>query len=79
MDFVANNWVFILILVLFVGMHMIRFGEGREDGDSARPASGRAPKIPSPEYSRHEPEARTLEAGASQNIRHAIILKGDRK
>jgi hypothetical protein len=34
MEFLANNWVFILILVLFVGMHLVRFGEKPESGSS---------------------------------------------
>lgn len=28
MDFVAQNWAYIVILVLFVGMHLVNYGDG---------------------------------------------------
>jgi hypothetical protein len=73
MDFVVNNGVFILILALFVGMHLVRFGEKPENSRI------RTPQIPSSRYSSRESAARRMKEGAPLSVRHATFRKGDRR
>jgi hypothetical protein len=76
MDFLANNWVFILILVLFVGMHLVSIGE-KPDSDALPSRRGIGThQIPSSQYSPHDSGARRLKAG-TPGVRHASIRKGD--
>lgn len=50
MDWLAQNWVWVLVFVVFIGMHM--FGHGGHGGccggDDQRPAGGEPPNEEQP-------------------------------
>jgi hypothetical protein len=79
MDIVANNWAFVLILALFVGMHLVRLEGSHTNGGSSPSRRQSVREIPAAGYSGHEAAARTMETGASSGARHAMIQKGDRE
>ena len=79
MDLVANNWVFILILVLFVGMHLIRFSSGERKGRKAG-LTTEQPRL-APSVKPRGPSRRRLKlrlGSAVDRIHSGIISKGDK-
>lgn len=68
MDFVAQNWFYMLMLALFVGMHLTGFGCGHRRSrvhktgaaamhrpSTGRPGAGRVSGDPNPKAARDRP------------------------
>ena len=58
MDWLAQNWIWVVIFVLFIGMHL--FGHGRHGGggccgggDDQKPADGAQPGKDKPQGHQH--------------------------
>lgn len=54
MDWLMQNWIWVMFFVLFIGMHLFGHGGcGRGDGDEQPPAGGERPGRDKPQGHQH--------------------------
>jgi hypothetical protein len=78
MDIITANWMFILILVLFIGMHLVKFSSGEPKGRKAGLRTEQPRLAPSANPRGPSRRRLKLRLGPAADWLHlGIITKGD--